>query len=103
MIVETVVVAILISELVPLLVEQGLLPLGIFWWVIPVSIVSAVMTVDASRYWSFGYLAGVSIGIYLAIPLFLETGLLTTLDILVYGGLVIAAITLRVKIHSSGF
>ncbi|MDS0296608.1 hypothetical protein [Halogeometricum luteum] len=103
MIVETVVVALLISELVPLLVEQGMLPSGIFWWVIPVSIVSAVMTVDASRYWSFGYLAGVCIGIYLAIPIFLEAGLLSTLDILIYGGLALAAVGLRVKIHSSGF
>lgn len=103
MIVETVVVALLISELVPLLVEQGMLPSGIFWWVIPVSIVSAVMTVDASRYWSFGYLAGVCIGIYLAIPIFLEAGLLSPLDILIYGGLALTAVGLRVKIHSSGF
>ncbi|WP_256948720.1 hypothetical protein [Halorubrum ezzemoulense] len=72
MIVETVIIALLIGELVPLLVEQGILPSGIFWWVIPVSIVSAIVTVDASRYWSFGYLAGVCIGIYLAIPIFLE-------------------------------
>lgn len=103
LIVETVVVALLISELVPLLVEQGMLPSDIFWWVIPVSIVSAVMTVDASRYWSFGYLAGVCIGIYLAIPIFLEAGLLGALDLLIYGGLALAAVGLRVKIHSSGF
>ena len=103
MVVETVVVALLISELVPLLVEQGMLPSGIFWWLIPVSIVSAVMTVDASRYWSFGYLAGVCIGIYLAIPIFLEAGLLSTLDMVIYGVLALAAIGLRVHIHSSGF
>ena len=37
MIVETVIVALLISELVPLPVEQSIPPSGIFWWVIPVS------------------------------------------------------------------
>ena len=59
--------------------------------------------VDASRYWSWGYLAGVVIGIYLAIPVFLDAGLLNVLDVLIYGGLAIGAIGLRVKIHSSGF
>lgn len=103
MIVETVVVALIISELVPLLVEQGVFPAGVFWWVIPASIVSAVLVVDASRYWSWGYLAGVVIGIYLAIPVFLGAGLLNVLDVLIYGGLAIGAIGLRVKIHSSGF
>lgn len=103
MIVETVVVALLLSELVPTLVEQGILPYGLFWWVVPVSIVSAVMVVDDSRYWSYGYLAGVCIGLIIAIPIFLDAGLLGIVDLLIYGGLGIGAIALRVKIHTSGF
>lgn len=103
MIVETVIVAILLSEFVPALVEQGILPIGLFWWVIPTSIVSAVMVVDDSRYWSYGYLAGVCIGLFLTIPIFLDAGLLSILDLLIYGGIAIGAIVLRIKIHSSGF
>lgn len=102
-IVETAVVAIIIGEVVPLLVEQDLLPRGLFWWVIPISIVSVVMTIDASRYWSWGYLGGVVIGIFIALPIFLEAGLLSTLDLVIYGALALGAIALRVKIHSSGF
>lgn len=100
---ETAVVAIIIGEVVPLLVEQGLLPCGLFWWIIPVSIVSVVMTIDASRYWSWGYLGGVVIGIFIALPVFLDAGLLSLLDLLIYGGLAIGAIALRVRIHGSDF
>ena len=103
MIVETVVVALFLSELVPALVQQGILPRGLFWWVVPVSIVSAVMVVDGSRYWSYGYLAGVCIGLIIAIPVFLDAGLLSALDLTIYGGLGVGAIALRVKIHSSDF
>lgn len=99
---ETAVIAIIISEVVPLLVEQGLLPRGLFWWVIPVSIVSVVLTIDASRYWSWGYLGGVVIGIFIALPIFLEAGLLSALDLVIYSGLAIGTIALRLKIHSSG-
>jgi hypothetical protein len=99
---ETAVVAIIIGEVVPLLMEQGLLPRGLFWWVIPVSIVSVVLTIDASRYWSWGYLGGVVIGIFIALPIFLEAGLLSALDLVIYSGLAIGAIVLRLKIHSSG-
>ncbi|WP_224447017.1 hypothetical protein [Haloprofundus salilacus] len=103
MIAQTVIVAVLIGKGVPILVEAGLLPRGLFWWVIPASIFSAVMTVDASRFWSFGYLAGVVIGIAIALPLFIRAGFLGPLDLLIYGGVAVGAVGLRVKIHSSSF
>ncbi len=102
-IIETVIVAFIVGKLVPVFVEAGLLPRGLFWWIIPVSVVSAVMTVDDSRYWSYGYLAGVVIGILIALPIFIEAGLLSLLDLLIYGGLAVGAIVLRIKIHSSSF
>lgn len=70
--VETVIVAFIVGKLVPAFVEAGLLPRGLFWWIIPASIISAVTTVDDSRYWSYGYLAGVVIGIFIALPIFLR-------------------------------
>jgi len=103
MIAETVAVALLIGKLVPILVEAGYLPSGLFWWIIPASIVSVVMTVDASRFWSFGYLAGVCIGIFIALPTFIKAGLLGPLDLLIYGGFAVGAVGLRVKIHSSSY
>lgn len=103
MVVGAIVVAVLIGEVVPSLVEVGLLPTGLFWWVIPVSIVSAVMTVDASRFWSFGYLGGVVVGIFIALPALNQTEFIGPLDWLVYGGIAIGAVALRIKIHSSSF
>lgn len=102
-VIETVIIALLIGKLVPAFVEAGLLPRGLFWWIIPASIVSVVMTIDDSRYWSYCYLAGVVIGIFIALPIFLEAGLLGPLNLLIYGGLAVGTIALRVKIHSSGF
>jgi hypothetical protein len=103
MVVEGVVVAVLIAELVPMLVEQGIFPRGLFWWMVPFTIVTAVMTVDASRFWSFGYLGGVVFGIFVGIPIFMESGLISTLDLVIYTGITVGAIALRVKIHSSEF
>lgn len=103
MIVGAIVVAVLIGEVVPSLVETGLLPSGLFWWVIPASIVTAVMTVDASRFWSFGYLGGVVVGIFIALPALNQTEFIGPLDWLVYGGIATGAVTLRIKIHSSSF
>lgn len=103
MIAETVILAIFIGKIVPVLVDVGLLPQGLFWWVIPASIFTAVMTIDASRYWSFGYLAGVSIGIFIALPIFIEAGLLSFFDLLIYGGIAVGSILLKASIHSSSF
>mgnify|MGYP006277260655 CR=1 FL=1 len=102
-IVETAIVAIIIGKVVPAFVDAGLLPQGLFWWIIPASIFSAIMTIDASRYWSFGYLAGVCIGIFIALPVFQGAGLLTTLDLIIYLGVAVGAIILRINIHRSGF
>lgn len=103
MIGQTVIVAVIIGKMVPVLVDAGILPPGLFSWVIILSIFTAVMTVDASRYWSFGYLAGVCIGISIALPIFIKAGILGALDLLIYGGVALGAVFLRVKIHSSDF
>lgn len=103
MIAETAILAIFIGKVVPTLVDAGLLPRGLFWWVIPASIFTAVMTIDASQYWSFGYLAGVSIGIFIALPILIETGLLGFFDLLIYGGIAVGSILLKASIHSSSF
>lgn len=103
MVIETAVLAILIGKIVPALVDTGYLPRGLFWWIIPVSIITAIITVDKSRYWSFSYLAGVCIGIFIALPIFLKAGLLGPLDLLIFGGVAASTIGLRVKIHSSRF
>lgn len=102
-IVQGLIIAIFLTEIVPMFVKQGWLPQEMFWWVVPFSTVSAVMTVDASRFWSFGYLGGVVLGIFFGIPIFIESGLLSTLDIIIYTGIAIGAIGLRVKIHTSRF
>lgn len=52
------------------------------------------MVVDDSRYWSYGYLAGVYIGLLIAIPVFLDAGLLSVLGLMIYSGLGIGAIAL---------
>ncbi|NHN41014.1 hypothetical protein G9C85_05100 [Halorubellus sp. JP-L1] len=99
-IVETLIVAILIGEVVPVLVEAGLLPKNLFSGLVVFSILGIVLTIDKSRYWSFGYLAGFCIGIFIALPLFLQTRFIGGLDLLLYGGAAVSAIALRVKIHS---
>jgi len=61
------------------------------------------MTVDASRFWSFGYLGGVVVGIFIALPALNQTEFIGPLDWVVYGGIAIGAVALRIKIHSSSF
>lgn len=105
--VETVIgafiVGVLAGRVVPVLVEAGLLPPGLFSGLVVLSIFTGVMTVDASRYWSFGYLAGFVIGVFLALPLLTQTEFISITDWILYGGTAIGAIALRVKIHSSSF
>jgi len=103
MVVGALIVAVLVGEIVPMLVEQGYLPPGLFSGLIVLSIVGIVMTVDASRYWSFGYLAGFVIGVFLALPMLSRTEFIGPLDWLLYGGAAVGAVALRVKIHSSSF
>lgn len=103
MVVGALIVAILIGEVVPRLVEAGLLPPGLFSGIIVISIISIVMTIDASRYWSFGYLAGFVIGVFLALPMLSQTDFIGLTDWILYGGAAVGAVALRIKIHSSDF
>ena len=103
MIISALVVAVLIGEVVPRLVEAGLLPRGLYTGFMIIAIVSIVMTVDASRYWSFGYLAGFVIGVFLALPMLSQTDFIGFTDWILYGGAAVGAVALRVKIHSSSF
>ena len=100
MIVEAVVVAIFLGEVVPALVEVGLFPKNLVNLLIITSIIGTVMTIDKARYWSFGYLAGFCIGIPLGLGAFLQTGFLGFFDLLLYGGVTLGAVALKVKIHS---
>lgn len=99
MVVKAIVIAVLIGELVPALVEAGLLPKGLFSGFVILSIIGVVATIDQSRYWSFGYLAGFCIGIPLALGAFLQTGFLGFFDLLLYGGVALGVLALRVSIH----
>lgn len=100
MIAEALVVAILMGEVLPTLVQAGLFPKGLFSILVVVSIFGTVMTIDKATYWSFGYLAGFCIGIPLGLGVFLQTGFLGPSDLLLYGGTAIGAVVLKVKIHT---
>ncbi|WP_082677713.1 hypothetical protein [Haloferax sp. Q22] len=100
-VVGALIVGVIVGRVVPTLVDAGLLPSGLFSGLVVLSIFTAVMTVDASRYWSFGYLAGFVIGVFLALPLLTQTEFIGPTDWLLYGGTAIGAVALRVKIHSS--
>lgn len=100
MIVEAFIVALFIGEVVPKLVDAGLLPKNLFSLFVVASIFLVVSTVDKSRYWSFGYLAGFCIGIFIVLPVFLQTQYLGLFDLLLYGGAAIGAVGLRIQIHS---
>lgn len=102
-IIGALIVGVIVGRVVPTPVEAGLLPSGLFSGLVVLSIFTAVMTVDASRYWSFGYLAGFVIGNFLALPLLTRTEFIGPIDWLLYGGTALGAVALRVKIHSSSF
>lgn len=91
------------GALVPTLVDAGLLPPGLFTGFIILSIFTIVMTVNASRYWSFGYLGGFVVGVFFALPLLSQTQFIGPIDWILYGGAAVVAILLRVKMHSSDF
>jgi FtsH-binding integral membrane protein len=91
------------GALVPTLVDAGLLPPGLFTGFVVLSIFSTVMTVDASRYWSFAYLGGFVVGVFFALPLLSQTQFIGPMDWILYGGTAVGAVALRVKIHSSSF
>lgn len=102
-VVGTLIFGIVSGALVPALVDAGLLPAGLFQIVVVLSIFSTVMTVDKSRYWSFAYLGGFVVGVFFALPLLSHTQFIGPIDWLLYGGVAIVAVALRVKIHSSSF
>ncbi|WP_238717510.1 hypothetical protein [Natronorubrum halophilum] len=61
------------------------------------------MTVDASRYWSFGYLTDFVIGIFFALPMLTQIDFIGHTDRILYGGAAVGAVTLQIKIHNSSF
>lgn len=99
MVVGALIVAVFVGEVVPRLVQAGLIPPGLFSVLIVLSIITIITTVDGSRYWSFGYLAGFVIGVFLALPLLSQTDLIGLIDWILYGGAAVGAIALRIKIH----
>lgn len=96
MVLEAGVVAVIFSELV----NQGLIPYSWFILFNVVSIAGLVLLVDGSRYWSFGYLFGWVGGIMLSLSTLAQTELIGFFDLVVYGATAVAAVYLRVKIHS---
>lgn len=101
MVVGALVVTVVVGEVVPVLVEQGIIPPGLFSGFVVLSIVGIVLTVDASRYWSFGYLAGFVIGVFVALPALSQTAFIGVSDWLLYGGAAAGAVALRLRIHTS--
>jgi hypothetical protein len=73
------------------------------WWVFPltgvVAVVSLSLTVKVSKYWSYRYLGGFVVGIAVTLPFLLQTSFLSLRELLLYGGVAIATILLRAKIH----
>jgi len=102
-VVTALIVGVIVGLLAPRLVEAGLLPPGLFSGLIVLSIFTAIMTVDASRYWPYAYLGGFVIGVFLALPVLSQTEFIGLTDWLLYGGTAVGAVALRLKIHSSGF
>lgn len=98
-----VIIGVFVGAVVPILVDAGLLPPGLFSGLVVISILSAVMTVDASRYWSFAYLGGFACGVFFALPLLTQSAFIGPADWLLYGGTVVGAVLLRLTIHSDSF
>jgi hypothetical protein len=73
------------------------------WWVFPltgvVAVVSLSLTLKVSKYWSYRYLGGFVVGIAVTLPFLLQTSFLSLRELLLYGGVAIATILLRAKIH----
>jgi hypothetical protein len=103
MIVGALFVAVIIGEVVPSLVGAGLLSQRLFSGLFVISIFSIVMSVDGSRYWSYGYLAGFVIGVILALPMLSKTDFIGHTDWILYGGAAVGAVALRIKTRSSDF
>lgn len=92
-------IAVIAGTVAPYLRETGLVP----WWVFPltgvVAVVSLTLTVKVSKYWTYRYLGGFVIGIAVTLPFLLQTAFLNLREILLYGGLAVAVVLLRAKIH----
>jgi hypothetical protein len=93
-------VGLVIGVGVPDLVQAGVIPAGMFSGFIVLSIISIIMMVDASRYWSFSYLAGFVMGVFFALPALSQTDFIGLTDWILYGGAAIGAVALRLKIHA---
>jgi hypothetical protein len=102
-VVESVVAAVFLGALTPLMVDLGYFPRGLVTLIFMAGIASAILTVKASKFWSWGYLAGVTLGILVALRIFLETEFLGAVDIILCGGTAVGAVLLRVHIHTSEF
>lgn len=96
MVVEAVIVAVMVKAFV----ETALVPKFYFTLFNIVSIVGLVFLIDKSRYWSFGYLGGWLLGLFLSLGTLVQTEFLGVFDLLLYGFTALAAIYLRVKIHA---
>jgi len=95
MIIEAVVIAAIWASFI----ETGLVPRWIFVLFNIASIVGLVFFIDKTRYWSFGYLIGWIGGLLLGLDVLIQTEVLGLLDLLIYGGVLVGAIWIRVKIH----
>lgn len=95
--------AVVLTAVVPRLVEAGLLPPGLFTGFVLLSIMGVILTINVSRNWSFGYLAGFVFGVFLVLPLLGQTQFIGLTDWILYGGTAVGAVALRLKIHSSVF
>lgn len=93
-------IAVIGGTVAPYIRDTGLLP----WWAFPLTAVVAVFsmafTVKVSKYWSYRYLGGFVIAIVVTLPFLLQTAFLSLRQVVLYGGVALAAVLFRAKIHS---
>lgn len=93
-------VAVGVTYLLPRMTSTVSVPQWVFPAVGVAVIVSMGLTLKASKYWSYAYLAGFIIGVGVPLVVLLQTRFLGLRALLLYGGAAVGAVALRVKIHA---
>ena len=92
---ETVLSAIVISIFLKALSESSLMSRGLISLINVVSIFGIIILTKDMKYWGTGYLLGWSVGIIFGISIFLQSGLIGALDIVLYIAVTAVGLWLR--------